>query len=311
MSASVTENTDIYIHAEHLCFSYGGEDGKEEIPAVKDLSLDVRRGEYVAILGHNGSGKSTFAKLLNQILEPSSGKLTVGGTDLTSAELTEEQLFAHRRRVGMVFQNPDNQLVATLVEEDVAFGPENLGIPHPELRKRVDDSLATVGMSEYASHEPHRLSGGQKQRVAIAGIIAMMPECIIFDESTAMLDPSGRREVLETIRRLNRDFGITVLNITHYMNEAALADRVVVINDGELMMDGTPDEVFSRRNELRRVGLEVPQCAELIHRLREMGIDIPGETVSTTEGCAALLCEALGLAPEKNSSDRGGVGNGR
>ena len=182
--------SELFIHAEHLCFFY--EDDTRH-PAVRDISLDVRRGEYVAILGHNGSGKSTFAKLLNQILEPTSGKLVVGGVDLTSTELTEEELLAHRRRVGMVFQNPDNQLVATLVEEDVAFGPENLGVPLPELRERVDRALETVGMTEFASREPHHLSGGQKQRVAIAGVIAMMPECIIFDESTAMLDPLGRR----------------------------------------------------------------------------------------------------------------------
>ncbi len=287
--------SDFYIHAEHLCFSYDGDEGREPVPAVSDISLDIRRGEYVAVLGHNGSGKSTFAKLLNQILEPTSGKLVVGGVDLTAEELTEEELYRHRRRVGMVFQNPDNQLIATLVEEDVAFGPENLGIPQPELRRRVDDALATVGMTEYAQHEPHRLSGGQKQRVAIAGIIAMMPECIIFDESTAMLDPLGRREVLDTIRKLNRDYGITVLNITHYMNEAALADRIIVINDGSLLMDGTPDEVFSHRDELRGAGLEVPQCTELIHRLRECGIPLPGNSVSTLKGCAGILCAALGL----------------
>ena len=288
--------SDIYIHTEHLCFSYGGEDGEPEVPAVRDISLDIRRGEYVAILGHNGSGKSTFAKLLNQILEPTSGKLIVGGTDLTAGELTEEELFAHRRRVGMVFQNPDNQLIATLVEEDVAFGPENLGVPQEELRRLVDDSLATVGMTEYAQHEPHRLSGGQKQRVAIAGIIAMMPECIIFDESTAMLDPSGRREVLDTVRKLNREHGITILNITHYMNEAAMADRVIVINDGKLLMDGTPDEVFARRGELRAAGLEVPQCTELIHRLRDAGLPLEGSGISTVNDCADLLTAALGLA---------------
>ena len=284
--------TEIFIHAEHLCFAY--DDEKDTIPAVKDISLDIRRGEYVAVLGHNGSGKSTFAKLLNQILEPTSGKLVVGGVDLTAEELTEEELLAHRRRVGMVFQNPDNQLVATVVEEDVAFGPENLGIPHPELRERVDRALEAVGMSEYAAHEPHRLSGGQKQRVAIAGMIAMMPECVVFDESTAMLDPLGRREVLEAIRMLNRERGMTVLNITHYMNEAALADRVIVINDGEVLMDGTPDEIFARRDELRSVGLEVPQCAELIHRLRGLGFAVEGAGISTVEGCAEMILQSFG-----------------
>ena len=284
---------EIYIHTEHLFFSYEGEDSKAPIPAVKDISLDIRRGEYVAILGHNGSGKSTFAKLLNLILVPTSGVLQVGGTDLMAQDLTEDVIYQHRRRVGMVFQNPDNQLVATLVDEDVAFGPENLGVPHPELRERVDRALETVGMTEYASHEPHRLSGGQKQRVAIAGIIAMMPECIIFDESTAMLDPSGRREVLETIRTLNRDHGITVLNITHYMNEAAQADRVIVINDGSVLMDGTPNEVFACRDQLREVGLEVPQCAELIYRLRACGVKLEGENIASPEGCAQMLVNTL------------------
>ena len=282
--------SELFIHAEHLCFFY--EDDTRH-PAVRDISLDVRRGEYVAILGHNGSGKSTFAKLLNQILEPTSGKLVVGGVDLTSTELTEEELLAHRRRVGMVFQNPDNQLVATLVEEDVAFGPENLGVPLPELRERVDRALETVGMTEFASREPHHLSGGQKQRVAIAGVIAMMPECIIFDESTAMLDPLGRREVLDTISTLNREHGITILNITHYMNEAALADRVVVVNDGEIIMDGTPDEVFARREELKLVGLEVPQCTEAIHRLRAAGIPLDGKNLSTVEACADQILRAF------------------
>lgn len=283
---------EIYIHAEHLFFSYE-EDSKAPIPAVRDISLEIRRGEYVAILGHNGSGKSTFAKLLNLILVPTSGKLTVGGTDLTAQDLSEEDIYHHRRRVGMVFQNPDNQLVATLVDEDVAFGPENLGVPHPELKERVERALKTVGMTEYAAHEPHRLSGGQKQRVAIAGIIAMMPECIVFDESTAMLDPSGRREVLNTIQKLNREHGITILNITHYMNEAALADRVIVINDGAILMDGTPDEVFARREQLLEVGLEVPQCAELIHRLRESGVELEGDEISSPDSCVEMLAKAL------------------
>ena len=284
--------SESFIHTENLCFSYLDSDGKRESPALKGISVDIRKGEYVAVLGHNGSGKSTFAKLLNLILEPTGGKLVIDGVDLTASELTDEVLLQLRRKVGMVFQNPDNQLVATIVEEDVAFGPENLGIPPAEIRIRVDEALEAVGMTSYAKHEPHRLSGGQKQRVAIAGIIAMMPQCIIFDESTAMLDPNGRKEVLDTIRMLNRDFGITVLNITHYMNEAALADRVLVINDGLLLLDGTPDEIFAQRDLLEKVGLEVPQCAELIHRLRALGIPVNGSALSTPEGCAAMIEEA-------------------
>lgn len=285
--------SDIFIHARDLCFSYTDEEGREENPALQNFSVDIRRGEYVAVLGHNGSGKSTFAKLLNYILEPTSGELTVGGLELSRKDLADEDILGLRKNVGMVFQNPDNQLVATIVEQDVAFGPENLGIEREELRRRVDRALETVGMTAYAKHEPHRLSGGQKQRVAIAGILAMMPKCVVFDESTAMLDPGGRREVLDTIRKLNREEGMTVLNITHYMNEAAEADRIIVINDGKLLMDGTPDEIFAQRDALHEVGLEVPQCAELIHALRQMGIQIEGNTVSSPEACAELLQKAL------------------
>ncbi len=285
--------SDIFIHARDLCFSYEDEEGREDNPALQNFSVDIRRGEYVAVLGHNGSGKSTFAKLLNYILEPTSGELIVNGLDLSDKELSDEDILALRKNVGMVFQNPDNQLVATIVEQDVAFGPENLGIEREELRRRVDFALETVGMTSYSKHEPHRLSGGQKQRVAIAGILAMMPQCVIFDESTAMLDPGGRREVLDTIRKLNREYGMTVLNITHYMNEAAEADRIIVINDGELLMDGTPDEVFAQRDILNRVGLEVPQCAELIHALRAAGIQIDGDSLSSPEACADLLQKAF------------------
>ena len=292
--------SETFIHAENLSFAYRASGEAGEIPALKNITLDIAKGEYVAVLGHNGSGKSTFAKLLNMILEPSGGTLIVGGTDLSGGDLSEDDLIALRRRVGMVFQNPDNQLVATIVEDDVAFGPENLGVPMPELRERVEASLEAVGMAEYADREPHHLSGGQKQRVAIAGIIAMRPECIVFDESTAMLDPLGRREVLDTIRMLNRENGITVINITHYMNEAALADRVIVLNDGEILMQGTPDEVFARRDELRAVGLEVPQCAELIHRLRQAGVPVPGSNLSTVEGCAELLLNAFGKGEAAN-----------
>lgn len=283
--------SEILIHTENLSFSYADENGVSEHPALDGISVDIKKGEYVAVLGHNGSGKSTFAKLLNLILEPTDGRLVIDGIDLTDHEISDEELLQLRRTVGMVFQNPDNQLVATVVEEDVAFGPENLGVPQPELRKRVDDALAAVGMTAYATHEPHRLSGGQKQRVAIAGVIAMMPKCIVFDESTAMLDPSGRKEVLDTIRMLNRDHGITVLNITHYMNEAAMADRVLVVNDGKLLLDGTPDEVFSQRELLLKVGLDVPQCAALIHELRAAGLPIKGDRIATPEGCIEMLTE--------------------
>lgn len=285
--------SDIFIHARDLSFSYADNEGREENPALQSFSVDIRRGEYVAVLGHNGSGKSTFAKLLNYILEPTGGELTVNGLDLSRKDLSDEDILNLRKNVGMVFQNPDNQLVATVVEQDVAFGPENLGTPREEIRRRVDSALQTVGMTAYAKHEPHRLSGGQKQRVAIAGILAMMPQCIVFDESTAMLDPSGRREVLDTIRKLNREEGMTVLNITHYMNEAAEADRIIVINDGKLLLDGTPDEIFAQRDVLTEVGLEVPQCAELIHALRAMGIRIDGNAVSSPEACAELLQNAL------------------
>ena len=285
--------SDIFIHARDLSFSYRDEEGREDNPALKNFSMDIRRGEYVAVLGHNGSGKSTFAKLLNYILEPTSGELVVSGLNLSRKDLTDTDILNLRKNVGMVFQNPDNQLVATVVEQDVAFGPENLGIEREELRHRVDFALETVGMTAYAKHEPHRLSGGQKQRVAIAGILAMMPECVIFDESTAMLDPGGRREVLDTIRKLNREHGMTVLNITHYMNEAAEADRIIVINDGELLMDGTPDEIFAQRDALNAVGLEVPQCAELIHALRKAGIQIEGDAISSPEACADLLQKAF------------------
>ena len=283
--------SEAFIHAKDLYYSYK-EEGQPPVPVLRGLSLDIEKGEYVAILGHNGSGKSTFAKLLNMILEPDSGELTVAGKCLTSPELTEDDVYELRREVGMVFQNPDNQLVATIVEDDVAFGPENLGVPSEQIRQRVDEALAVVGMSEYAGHEPHRLSGGQKQRVAIAGIIAMMPSCMIFDESTAMLDPVGRREVIETFEKLNREQGITVLTITHYMSEAARADRVVVLDEGKLVMDGTPAEVFARADELVATGLDVPQCTSLVHGLRKAGVALDGEPVTTQE-CADLILRAL------------------
>ena len=280
-----------------MSYAYPTDDGGEN-EVLHDLSLEIERGSLVAVLGHNGSGKSTLAKLLNLIISPKSGRIVIDGLDITSPDLTEDELFENRRRVGMVFQNPDNQLVATIVEEDVAFGPENLGVPPAEIRKRVDDALATVGMSEFRRHSPHQLSGGQKQRIAIAGIIAMMPECIIFDESTAMLDPRGRREVMETIKKLNREHGLTILHITHYMNEAAMCDRVVVINDGQIQLDGKPEEVFTHVSELQMIGLDVPQTAELLYELdlagvRENGKHLPLDALGVNE-CADRIMELYG-----------------
>ena len=282
---------EFFIKTENLCASYEEDDGKR-VGVLDKVTLGIKKGEYVAILGHNGSGKSTFAKLLNMILTPDSGKIYIDGMDITREEMTEREIYDIRRKVGMVFQNPDNQLVATIVEEDVAFGPENLGIPSAEIRKRVDEALKIVGMSEYARHEPHRLSGGQKQRVAIAGIIAMMPDCMIFDESTAMLDPIGRREVMDTIDMLRREKGITVINITHHMNEAVRADRIIVLNDGKIYMDGTPEEIFGEPYKLELAGLEVPQCTALIQELRRKGYKLRGEC-TTPEKCAELLYDAI------------------
>ena len=286
-----------FIQVKNLCYSYQDDDGRE-VPVLRDLTLDIHRGEYVVILGHNGSGKSTFAKLLNMILEANSGQILIDGKDITSPDMTDDDVFALRRKIGMVFQNPDNQLVATIVEEDIAFGPENLGLPSEEIRRRVDDALEAVGMTAYAGHEPHRLSGGQKQRIAIAGIIAMQPECMIFDESTAMLDPSGRRDVIKTIETLNRERDITVIAITHYMNEAVRADRVIIINDGKVAMDGTPNEIFSHGERLAQYGLDVPQGTALIHRLRERGISLDGDC-TTPEQCADTICAALAGKGEK------------
>lgn len=283
---------DNIISVRNLCFSYTEEDAAKEHPVLKNLNIDIERGSFVSILGHNGSGKSTFAKLLNMILTPTSGKIYIDGRDITDPDMTEDDVFDIRRRVGMVFQNPDNQLVATIVEEDVAFGPENLGIPPDEIRKRVDNALDTVGMREYARHSPHQLSGGQKQRVAVAGIIAMLPECIVFDESTAMLDPRGRAEVMDTISALNREKGINVLHITHNMDEAVRADRVVVINEGELYLDGTPRQVFSQTDRLYAAGLDVPQVTELFHELNTCGFRLPDDILSEEEG-AELLASAL------------------
>lgn len=288
---------DLIIKTENLGFTYNASQSEQvglikDIPALEDVNFEVRRGEYVAILGHNGSGKSTLAKLLNMILVPTVGKIYIDGVDITDESFTEDDVFDVRRKIGMVFQNPDNQLVATVVEEDVAFGPENLGLPREEIRARVDSALNVVGMQDYARHAPHKLSGGQKQRVAIAGIIAMKPDVIIFDESTAMLDPLGRRSVIEIMERLNREEKITVINITHYMEEAARADRVVVINDGKIAMDANAREVFSRVDELRKMGLEAPQGAELIAELSALGLRIDGERLTEDE-CATTLINFL------------------
>ena len=284
-------NSDSYIKIENLSYSYDDDEVKD-VPVLKSVSFDVKKGEFLAVLGHNGSGKSTLAKLLNMILEPTGGKIYIDGKDITNPDMTEDDVFALRREVGMVFQNPDNQLVATIVEEDVAFGPENLGIEPSEIRKRVDEALSVVGMSEYAENEPARLSGGQKQRVAIAGILAMQPSCMIFDESTAMLDPLGRREIMNTIEKLNREHGITVIMITHYMDEAARANRIIVLDDGEIIMDGTPAEVFSQPLKLNMAGLDVPQCVSLVHALKSKGINIEGECY-TPEACAQVIAKAL------------------
>lgn len=275
-----------FIEFKNVTYTYEPEEQGEAKPslALCDIDLTVERGEFIAVLGHNGSGKSTLAKLTNAILVPESGTVTVDGIDTSD----EDKLIDIRRKVGMVFQNPDNQIVATIVEDDVAFGPENLGVAPEEIRKRVDGALKAVGMYEYRLREPHKLSGGQKQRVAIAGIIAMQTGCIVLDEPTAMLDPRGRREVFDTVRRLNREMGITVLFVTHFMDEAVKADRVIVIDSGRLCLDGTPREVFSQTELLRRCGLDVPQSTELCHRLIEKGIDLPGNILDADECVEAL-----------------------
>lgn len=283
-----------YIDIKNLSYSYKEDDGSP-VKVLKNIDLQIEKGQYVAILGHNGSGKSTLAKLLNMVIDDYDfleGSIVIDGVDITREDITEDDIFELRKKVGMVFQNPDNQLVATIVEEDVAFGPENLGLPREELRRRVDYALETVGMTKFAHHEPHRLSGGQKQRVAIAGIIAMMPECMIFDESTAMLDPVGRREVISTIEKLNREKEITVITITHYMDEAARADRVIVINDGEISLDGSPEEVFMQKEKVKAAGLDLPQCADICVRLAERGVKIDGD-FSTMSGAVDAIERAL------------------
>ena len=275
--------------AKQLWFHYTDENGERTSPDIlKDISLSIDKGDFVALLGHNGSGKSTFAKHMNAILLPSAGTMTVDGIDTKD----ESQRFTLRSHVGMVFQNPDNQIVATIVEEDVAFGPENLGIPPQEIRERVDDALKAVEMYDYREHAPSQLSGGQQQRVDIAGIIAMRPDCIVLDEPTAMLDPSGRREVMNTIHMLNREYGITIVLITHYMEEAAQANRVVVMDDGKVVLDNTPKEVFSHVETLKKIGLDVPQVTELAYRLQQAGCPVDVHMISEEE-CVASLTKLL------------------
>ncbi len=272
------------IQTEDLRFSYTTAEGAA--PVVLDgVDLEIEAGSFVAVLGHNGSGKSTLAKHLNAILLPSGGKVWVDGLDTAD----DGKLLDIRRTVGMVFQNPDNQIVANVVEEDVAFAPENLGVPPEEIRQRVDGALRQVGMYEYREHAPHLLSGGQKQRVAIAGVIAMAPRCIVLDEPTAMLDPTGRAEVMRTVKDLNRASGVTVVLITHHMDEAAQADRLVVMSKGKVVADGAPREVFQRVEELKAVGLTVPETVELMYELRQDGLDVPLDTLSDDDCAQALL----------------------
>ena len=276
---------DNIIEIRNLHFRYDADSENSSPEILKGINLDIKKGEFVAILGHNGSGKSTLAKHLNGILTATSGNVTVDGIDTSD----ETKLFELRQRAGMVFQNPDNQIVSSVVEEDVAFALENLGVPYAEMRQRVDEALKAVNMYEYRLHSPAQLSGGQKQRVAIAGIIAMRPECIILDEPTAMLDPQGRKEVLSAIRKMNSEYGITIVLITHYMDEAAQCDRVVVMDKGNIILDNTPVKVFSQVELLRKIGLDVPQVTELCWSLKKSGIDIPAEIISEEECVKALL----------------------
>lgn len=273
------------IETKNLTFSYPAAEGERGTLALDGVSLSIEEGSFVVILGHNGSGKSTLAKTFNAVLLPSGGTVYVDGMDTADEQL----LLEIRRRVGMVFQNPDNQIVANVVEEDVAFAPENLGVPSEEIRLRVDQALAAVGMEKFVQHAPHLLSGGQKQRIAIAGVLAMKPKCIVLDEATAMLDPIGRSEVLSTIERLHEQDGITVVLITHHMNEAERADRVIVMNNGHLTMDGTPREVFSRKAELEQIGLTVPDTVALLHSLQQGGMEVPLDAVSVEECAAAIM----------------------
>lgn len=277
------------IESSNLIFKYKTDEETTEVKALNNINFSIGKGEFVVIIGPNGSGKSTLAKHMNALLLPTSGKLYVKGMDTGD----EKNTWDIRQSAGMVFQNPDNQIVATIVEEDVAFGPENLGVPPAEIRIRVDGALETVGMENYKKHGPHLLSGGQKQRVAIAGVLAMKPECIVLDEPTAMLDPSGRAEVIETIKKLNKEDGITIVLITHFMEEAVEADRVVVMDEGEILLSGTPKEVFKRVEELKRIGLDVPQMTELAYELGKEGIEIQDDTLTIDEMVVQLCRSAL------------------
>ncbi|MDD2447267.1 MAG: energy-coupling factor transporter ATPase [Tissierellia bacterium] len=270
---------DIMIKLENVTYEYKSYIDEEVLTAVKNVNLEVEKGEFLAILGHNGSGKSTMAKMMNGLNMPTNGEVYVMGMNTKD----EEKIWDIRAKAGMVFQNPDNQLVATIVEEDVAFGPENLGIPPTEIRQRVDEALEIVEMSQYKKHAPHLLSGGQKQRIAIAGILAMKPDCIIFDEPTAMLDPNGRLEVMNTIKKLNKEEGKTIVLITHYMDEAVEADRIIVLSEGEISIEGTPREVFRHVEKVKKLGLDVPQVTELAYELRKEGIDIRDDVLSVEE----------------------------
>ncbi|NBG88984.1 energy-coupling factor transporter ATPase [Isachenkonia alkalipeptolytica] len=274
------------IEVQNVTFLYESNDQDDVIKALKDINIEVKKGEFVTIIGHNGSGKSTLAKHINALLKPSEGDVWVKGMNTKE----EEETWNIRQTAGMVFQNPDNQIVATIVEEDVAFGPENLGVPSPEIRIRVEEALKTVGMLEYREKGPHLLSGGQKQRIAIAGVIAMKPDCIVLDEPTAMLDPSGRKDVMDTIKKLNREENITVLNITHFMEEAVNSDRVIVMEDGDIVLEGTPREVFSKVGELKTLGLDVPQVTDLAFELRKEGIELP-EDILTVDEMVMQLCQ--------------------
>ncbi len=276
------------IQIDNLQFSYQNEETGEAVPVLRGITMEVKRGEFLAVLGHNGSGKSTLAKHLNAILTPTQGRVLVEGMD--TAE--EKRLYEIRQRVGMVFQNPDNQMVANIVEEDVAFAPENLGVPPMEIRQRVEEALSAVNMTAFRNHAPHMLSGGQKQRIAIAGVLAMRPDILVLDEPTAMLDPAGRREILATIRELKEKHGMTVVLITHYMDEAVLADRVIVVDRGVIAMEGTPNEVFPKVEELNRLGLDTPQATELVYLLNRSGAKLPADTLNV-EDCIKVLTERL------------------